>query len=285
MTSQRTRPRPLRSRVALAAVGVFVVLLAACGGDDAEQVVRDTHAKLGEIRSGRLSMRVEIVPRGGDAAGPVGLRLDGPFSLALRGRLPIARVRYIQLAGAERASATLLSTGNRAYVELEGTPYRLPPAREDELAAALGGEKRGEGLDVLGLDIAAWIEDARREDAADDELTRVTGRLDIVAALRDLLNAAGRVGGEGLDIDERAADGLRESVRSSSIELITGAEDDLLRSVRLELDFEAPTKLQPLLGGFAGGRLVFALQIQNANEPVRVSEPKDAQPASVIGIE
>lgn len=287
MRSPRTRrgPRPRRSGGALALLGV-TLLLVGCGGDDAAQVVRETQAKLGEIRSGQLSMRVEVAAHGG--GGPVGLRLQGPFSLASPGPLPVARVRYTQLAGAERAVATLVSTGRRAYVELDGTPYRLPRAREDELADALGGRDRGRGLDALGLDLAEWIEEPRLEEVAGSaghELERVTGRVDVVAALRDVLSAAGQATDEGFDIDERTVEGIRKAVRSSSIELVTGVDDRLLRRLRLELDFQAPARLQPLLGGLRGGRLLFALQIERPNQAIRVDEPTGAQPASAIGIE
>src|SRR5918992_3733732 len=66
----------------LAALAAAALLASACGGGgtDAEDVLAETADNLEEIKSGDLSMRLVVTPKGEDAE-PFGFELRGPFSL------------------------------------------------------------------------------------------------------------------------------------------------------------------------------------------------------------
>jgi hypothetical protein len=281
----RRRRRPPRSGRRLVAAAVAAALaLGGCGGDDesAEDVVRATDERLGEIRSGELYLSFEVRARGAGVRGPVGARLAGPFALPEAGALPRARIRYTQLAGAREARGTLIATGRRAYVRIAGTTYRLPASQEDALRAAATGERGESGLAALGLDVAGWLERPRLAGGG-DATQRVTAELDVVALLEDVLPAVGDEG-DAPRLDGEAARRLRRAVRRSSVVLVTGTDDRLLRRVAITADFELPPDLRALTGGVASGSLAFELRIARPNLTVRIADPRDALPASALGV-
>ena len=98
----------------------------------------------------------------------------------------------------------------------------------------------------------------------------------MVAALNDALDTARELGGgevvPGLTkIEGDDADRLRDSVKSSSLEVLTGKDDRLLRALKLRLDFEldAPRDLAAGLGSLSGATVAFDLRIEDPNGPVR----------------
>src|SRR2546423_10621033 len=104
-------------------VAALVPALAGCGGGgDATPILSRTAANLGKIHSGRLDLKFLVTPK--DGKGRVGFELHGPFEL--RRGLPVADVDYTQIAGDRSPSATLISTGDRAYVDVGGRAYELP---------------------------------------------------------------------------------------------------------------------------------------------------------------
>lgn len=248
-----------------AAILAAAVLAGGCGGDgEAEEIVQETQEKLGEIRSGNLRLDVHVEPEGPESAGPIGFELEGPFELG--GDLPKAELEYTQLAAGESASVTLVSTGEEAYVETPTGAVPLTAAQLDDLRATGGGEG---GLDLLGLDIASWLDDAESGDGPDVDgqgTDEVTGELDVARAIDDVAEAAREAGADFEALDERARDAIADSVKSSRVEILSGADDRLLRRLRLVLELEGPEDLRPLLG-IDGATLTVLFELRDANEP------------------
>ena len=273
-------------RRALAASGLALALAAgagvgACGGGDGgadgTQALRQTSANLGKVRSGTLSLRFVLRPGRGAGDGGVGVELRGPFSLAGDGRLPVARVAYTQIAGDRRARATFISTGRAAYVAVGGQTYRLPADRTAALRLGDGGRQ---GLDAPRLDARRWVREPKLSDGpevAGDETDRVTGKLDAPAALADLL-AAARRNGAGPKLSASEARRLSRRVRESSVEVLTGTRDRLLRRLRMQADLDVPEDLRDRVGGRGALHVDFELGVAGPNRPVKVTAPKDARP-------
>lgn len=273
-----------RRMPAVVAVVLVAWLVAGCGGSDdgasAARALRETSVNLAKIHSGDLTLRLILASgRGGDAGQGVGVDLRGPFSFAAKGPLPVARMAYTQIAGSRRVPATFISTGRAAFVAVNGTTYRLPRKEADVLR--VGAAKAGAtGLDALRLDARRWVRDPRLTSGpkvGGQETDRVTGDLNAGPALTDLLGAASRAGsGSGL----RGADARRlsETVRSSSIEVLTGREDRLLRRVKVSVDLDVPESLRRQVGGRAALHLDFELGVARPNREVHVAAPKDARP-------
>lgn len=265
------------------------VCLLICGcGNEAAGALEDTAAKLGDVRSGDLSMKLVVSPstEGSD----LGFELDGPFQLPSRdGQLPEAALRYHQIAGAERGGVDFISTEQGAWIEVEGQAYELPPER---VAGLEVGGTSGEGGPLDGLDVSAWTDDEQLEQGepvAGDPTDRISGKVDVVAALNDAIATARELGGGAVvpglaAIEGEDAERLRKAVRSSSLEVLTGKEDRLLRSLNLDLDFalDVPKDLAGGLGRLSGAKVAFDLRIEDPNGSVTVKEPTDVLPFSAL---
>lgn len=226
-----------------------------CGGDSASEIVGDAAESLDEIVAGELRVELEVTPQGTSPGDPFGFRLSGPFEVPTEPGLPVAELRYSQFASGEDFTATLESGPDGAAITTEtGAEIALT----EEQTAALETAGRGEGLAALGLDFDEWIEDPEAGDGpsvAGEATERVSGTLDVSAALEDLARAAG---GEAQELDERTREGIEDAVERSSIELLVGEDDRALRRVELELDVRGADEIEPLLGlSGASLRLVF----------------------------
>jgi hypothetical protein len=270
----------------LLALSLAALSVGACGGGgDAEDVLKETADNLEQIRSGELSMRLVVTPKGQDSE-PVGFELRGPFSLEGPGEFPLARIAYTQIRGSERGIATIVSTGRRAYVEVEGQAYELPPEQAAQLRLAGEELNEGEGLGELGID--DWLEDPELSDGGTvggADTDRIEARLNVAAAAQDLVEL-GRGLAQGAlpelsDADEQT---LERATRSATFRLFTGEDDRLLRRLEVVVDvgFDVPSELRGALGSLVGARIDFELGIDDPNRRVRVAEPRDILPSSEL---
>ena len=271
-----------------AALVAACALLAGCaggGGESADEVLSETAAKLGEIRSGTLHVDLRLEPRGPTGTKPFGFALDGPFSLGGSTPLPKANVQYTQTSGDESATVTVISTGSKAYIRIGENTYELPPEQSAQLRGAAGQLRAGSGLGEFAID--EWIEDAEVDDGGEvggAETDHVQAELDVVAAVRDLSALARQLGQNVPQLGDRDAERLADSVRSSRFEVYTGKDDRLLRRLELEVDFglDVPRELRSALGDLVGARLLFELGVDDPNEPVSVPVPANPLPASEL---
>jgi len=267
----------VRSRLAAAlAAGAA---LSSCGGG-ADGAIEETADKLGELRSGQLSVKLLVSPsvEGAD----IGFELEGPFELSRRdGELPLTKLRYTQIAGEQKGDVEFVSTADGAWVDVEGQAYELPPDRVQGLRGAGPG---GEGEGPLGdLDLASWTSNEKSSESGDME--RITADVDVVKALNDAIDALGELGGGDAvgalkPLEGEEAEKLEKAVRSAPFELVTGKDDRLLRRLKLTLDIgtDAPRELAGGLGNLSGAKVQFDLRIDEPNKPVEVQAPEDALP-------
>lgn len=271
----------------LAVLWLAVLSLAACGGGngEAEDVLAETADNLETIESGDLSMRLVVTPKGGDTEA-FGFELRGPFSLESPGELPVARIAYTQISGSERGTVTVVSTGRKAYVEVDGQPYELPPEQAAQLRLAGRELDEGEGLGELGVD--DWIEEPELSDGGsvgDTETDRIDAKLDVATAAQDLVELSRGLGQGTLgDLSDADNQTIERATRSATLLLLTGQEDRLLRrlEVAVDLGFDVPSELRGALGRLVGARIDFELGIDDPNRVVRVAEPQNVLPYSEL---
>jgi hypothetical protein len=259
----------VRRLVPIALALVVAVGAGGCGSDDGRSTVSQTTKNLAKIQSGVLDLRLMVTPRSGE---PFGFRLKGPFSLR-PGKLPVARVAYTQTANGQSATATFVSDGAHAWVVANGVTTPLSEAQASSLRTstkALGGD--GGGLSTF--DVGAWIDEPEVSDGGEGA-DRVTGELDVVAAANGLMGLASLAGRNGSEIEGADADRLRQATRASSVELLTGKDDRLLRRLRLSADlgFDVPQSLKQALGTRVGAKIDFLLAVGRPNTPVEVKGP------------
>ena len=265
------------------AVAVGLLLMAACG-NDATDALSETASNLEEITSGDLAMSFVVSSEGSIGDAQAGFELQGPFALPEEeGDLPTASIEYSRLAGDEEATVTFISTGEAAYVELEGTVYELPPETVEELSGTSSSSEDG----VFGdIDLGEWMQDPEMSDGGEVQGTAtdlIRSDLDAVEAFNDLIGIAESfAGGDvGLPLIEGAsAEQLENAVEEATIEIYTGTEDRYLRRLVVDVGFGiedregAPENLTQL----AGARMLVELEIGDPNGEVSVEEPTDALP-------
>jgi hypothetical protein len=257
---------------------VVATLAAGCGGGHAHDVLSDTARNLGKIHSGDLTLRLVVLPREG-TKGRIGFELHGPFALR-PGALPLAKVAYTQIAGARQATATFISTGTKAYAEVNGKAYELPASATESIRRAAAGPRGSGGLG--GLDIASWVEHPSVSRQGDDE--HVSADLDVVDAANGLLGLLRGLGRAAPTIDGAEEERLRDAVDSSSFDVWTGMQYHLLRRLLMKADLglDVPASLRRVLGDVVGAKIEFELAIAHPNEAVSVAPPPNPLPSSQL---
>ena len=265
-----------------AAASAALVLLAGggCGGgESAQDVLRETTSNLGKIRSGQLDAELRFEEKGG---GTAGFTLAGPFSLK-KGPLVAGELDYSRLGSSGNQTATFISTGQKAYVEIRGQAYELGRKQTAQLRGVSGQIQSG-GL--AQLDLSDWVVEPRLGDGGEvggTETDLVRGRLDVPAVVNTLVQLASLgSGGSGEPVNSQDSQALRDAVSSSSASVWTGKDDRLLRKLELRIDFEptaAPPRIQQLIGVAA----LFRFAVANPNGDVSVQPPENPKPYSVLG--
>ncbi len=148
----------------------------------------------------------------------------------------------------------------------------------------MGGSGEG-GSPFEDTDIGSWLVDPQLEEGEGldgEEVDRITGELDVVTALNDLFSIAQRFGsGTAFQtIEDDEAERVENAVQSSHIEVITGAEDRLLRRLLIEVDLALGEEvgLSEILGPLSGASFTLDMSISEPNRPIEVPEPPDPLP-------
>ena len=261
-------------RLTAAVLASLALVVAGCGGSGgaARRELRETAQRLGQIRSGDLTLR--LVVTGTDGKGRIGFQLHGPFELH-RNALPLASIVYTQYAGRRQANATFVSTGTHAYALVSGKRVAIPPAGTAQIQSAASGLGVGGGS---GLRIDSWLKDPSVSDGGSvggAPTDHITADLDVVNAANGLLGLVRSLGRAAPTITGDNADQLRKAVKSSSIDVWTGKSDKLLRRLELkaQLGFDVPEELRRALGDVVAANVEFELAVSNPNQPVHITAP------------
>ena len=257
------------TRALTSIVGVLL-LASACGGGGDGGPLADAEDAMAELEAGRVSLQLSATAGTDQPTGEVGFRMEGPFSFASDGDLPVLDLEYVQLLGGDDEAVTrVVSTGRAVYVVVDGKVTEVPPERAGALRLGDGGE----GFADLG--IGGWVEDAEVEERADGASV-VRGRADVADLLSDLARIGAQVGGgEGPgNLDREAARRLDGLARSSEV-VVELAEDDLPRNLRAVVDFggRVPDELRQALGRYASARIQLTLSLERITEPLSVEAP------------
>lgn len=253
------------SRAGVAFAAVAVAALTACGspGSPAESALRDTAKNLGDIRSARLDLRMTAESA---ASEPVGFSLKGPFALPEKEGLPVADVEVTELRGKQSVTSSFVSTGTEAYVVRDGRATKLAGD------VSVGGESGG--LESLRID--GWLRDPEIADGSGDT-ERITAGLNVAAAFDDLGRLGERLGTSALaglrPLDDAAKAQLERSAKDSSIEVVTGKDDRLLRRLVLKVTLTAAGEVPEGLRSLVPVTLTLSMDLAEVNQPVRVEPP------------
>ena len=233
------------------------LLLAACGGggggEDPQQVIHETFSNPTPIRSGTLDLDVKIETSGGQSPGTLEVKLGGKFQSQGSGRFPKFDfdVSLRAESGSQNitGSGGLTSTGDGAFVNVQGTEYSVPRQLYDEFVTSytqLQGQRGQQGtglLQRLSIDPSRWLTDLKNEGTEDVEGTNtihISGKANVPQIVDDLKTIAQRAGSAVGNVDLGRLNQLNGVIQSGDVDVNSGESDKLLRRFQASFDLKPP---------------------------------------------
>jgi hypothetical protein len=283
----------IRVSVALALALASALLIAACGGgannEDPQHVLTETFSNPTSIKSGNFDLDVKIETSGGDNPGSLEVKLGGSFQSPGPGQFPKFDfdLSYHGDSGSQTSSGSggLTATGDRAFINIQGTEYAVPQRLYDEFTSTYAqiqsqsgsGQQKGL-LQRLGINPVGWLTDLKNEGTEDVEgqkTIHISGEANVAQIVDDLKTIARQAGTSVGKIDFTQLDQLNSIVRSGDVDVNSGESDKLLRRFSVSFDLQPP----PGTPG-APDSLTFELELNLAdvNKPQMIQAPANAQP-------
>jgi hypothetical protein len=271
------------------------LLVAACGGggngEDPEQVLQQTFSNPTSIQSGTFDLDLKLETSGGDNPGTFEAKLGGKFASRGPDQFPQFDVDASVKAesGSENVSGSggLISTGDQAFVNFQGTDYAVPQQLYDEFTATyaqLQG-KNGSGqsanlLKVLGISPANWVTDLKNDGTEDVEGTKtihISGSVDVPKLVADIKAIAQRAGSAVGNVNTQQLDQLDSIVQSGDIDINSGEDDKLLRRFQIHLELKPPAGTP---GAPDSLSIEFQLNFADVNNEETFNAPANPKPLS-----
>ena len=273
-------------------------LLAGCGGDDTESVTELLdRAFETSIGSADVTLDIEVELEGVDELqDPIQIALTGPYEAGDEGTIPHVDWDITVSAQNQSFNASLTSTGDRAFVGFQGTDYEVSRETVEALNRQLAASAEEEGerdLSDFGISAREWVVDAEEEgdeDVADVETTHVSGKLDVTRVLEDLntvVEEAAKLGGQlgqqtPPTLTDEQKDQIEEVVDDPGFDAYVGKDDDRLRRLSADLEFDVPEDSREQVGGLEGGRISFSIEFADVGSAQAIEAPEDARPISEL---
>jgi hypothetical protein len=294
--TQSCKPMPKRLLLLLS---LAVALVAGCGDavesnpassrTDVDQLLRDTFGNIDKLTSANVDAKLAIDGQGQS----VSARLTGPYQSTGKGKLPKFQLAATLENAGKSFSAGVTWTGDKGYVNMQGTNYELSGvvARQFEAGyeQAAKSTKKGDGgalLGALGIDFTKWLRDARNEGDAqvgDTETIKLSGKADVARVIDDVQRLAEKartlnVPGTGQvpqKLTPQQRQEIVDAVKSFSVELYTGKADRVLRRVVVAADLQDTASK-------ATSHVALDLTLSNVGDDQDISAPKGAKPFSEL---
>jgi hypothetical protein len=291
----------IRVSAALALALISALLLAACGGggdntEDPQRVLTETFSNPTPIRSGNFDLDFKVEANGGDSPGTLEVKLGGQFQSQAADQFP--QFDFDVSLRAESGSQTfsgsggLTATGDRAFLNIQGTEYAVPQQVYDQFTSTysrLQGQKGSnpqEGLlQRLNIDVAQWLTDLKNEGTEDVEgqkTIHISGRANVPQIVGDLKTIAKDAGNSVGNVDVSQLDQLNGTIKSGDVDVNTGETDKLLRRVGLSLDLKPPAGTP---GAPDSLELHLQLNLADVNKPQTIQAPANAQPLDASALQ
>jgi hypothetical protein len=287
----------VRRLYSLLLVVLALGLLAGCGGGDDDDnaaqgadvntLLDETFSGQRDINSGQVDLKLAVESDGGNVTAD----LKGPFQSEGDGRLPLFQLTASLTGPDLNYDLGVTSTGDEAFVSLQGTDYAVSKPVFDQFKAGYEqaqqqGGQEGQSLASFGIDPREWLTDARvagESEVGGTETIKITGGVDVPKLLEDVNQALEQARSLGLqgsqDIPERLSpqqiQQVEQAIRDLTVEIHTGAEDRILRRIVIALDLQAPEG-----SGVAAGTATLRLDLSllDVNEDQEIEAPDDPRP-------
>ena len=293
-------------RLLLAVLVLLALALGACGGDDissksARDVLKETFGPDKPIDSGKIDLRIAFDAKGLEGvSGPLKLALKGPFATAGKGKLPTFDFDVTVDVSGQALQAGAVATDEKAWLKFGGQDFAVDAAQYDQFRKSYEADQKkaaesdDASFQALGVDPTRWLAEPRKAEAetvGGAETVHVTSKVDVPKLLEDVNKLLGRADATGAAAaagaggvpskltDEQRAQ-IERSVKSTSLDVYSGADDGTLRRLNIQVFFDVPEDARKDAGGLTSGRLALDLVLTELNEEQEITAPKDARPLS-----
>jgi hypothetical protein len=277
------------------AAALLGVAVAGCGGGsegDAKALLKRAFSE--SISSANVtidvSAKIDGVPQ---LSQPVRLKLGGPYKTNGPKTLPSLNWDVSVSGGGQTFSAGVISTGDRAFVNFQGTNYEVGQATMAQLkqAAASGGTGGSRSLKQFGVDPLSWVKDASEEgesDVAGVKTKHVSAGIDVGKLFADLNKVVSKAGGavgsaRPQQLTPQIIDSIKKVVHDPKFDAYVGKDDDKIRRVSVSLQFTVPQQAQASARGVKGGNVTLTVEFAGVGEPQTIAAPAGAKPLSELG--
>jgi len=263
---------PRRAVVAIACA-LSAIALTSCGSREAE-VLGTAFQK--HINSADMTIKVGVSSKemAFDAS------LAGPYQSRGEHQMPAFDFK-VNVVGAtpQPIDGRVVSTGENWFIQYKGETYEAGEdlVQEAEREDATGPNRSLSPAEVKRLlsDARDWFPDSETQENASldgEQVTRVTGKLDAEAALKDLAELVSARGGPKLDSND--IEGADDVIKESRFTVDVGKSDGKLRRVVAHLKID---------DGQSPGTVDFAIQFKNVDEPVTIDAPSSGKSLEALG--
>jgi len=280
--------------------------LAACGGgggggtSDPNQVLDQTFSSSNpSIKSADLTLKLDAKATGGNG-GTVSADLSGPFQGRGSGQFPLFDLKLDLSAHSSGQnvdfSGGLISTGDAAFVNYQGSDYTVDPALFAIFSSAYQrsfqqqsqqGQSSGQLLARLGIsNPKELLTNLKSEGSADVEGTttdHISGDLNVdklVESLKSVVSNASQLGNlPGISTQLPSAaklDQLKGSIKTAHFDLYSGQSDHLIRRLTVDLSLVNPKQPSQTVS------ISFDLTLGGVNESQTINAPTNAKPLSAL---
>jgi hypothetical protein len=284
------RIKPLRAAFSLSVLAL-VALLAGCGGGgkDPQEALNDAFSTPIESANVTLSMKIsaEGVPQ---LEEPAEVKLSGPFQSNGKEKLPSLDWQASVSGAGQSFSGGLVSTGDNAFVNFQGSDYEVGEDQVAQLNQQLGQQTQDKSLKDFGIDPNNWVtnaEDEGSEEVNGADSQHVSAGVDVEKMLADLnktVEQAGAMSGGAApqQITPEQIEQIKQVVKEPKIDVWVGSDDDILRRLTVVVDFEIPEAQRAQFNGASGGKLEFSLDLAEVNEEQTIEAPANPKPLSEL---
>jgi hypothetical protein len=292
-------PRSLQP-ILLALVAALALAVGACGGGgdeassstDVNQLLTDTFKGNKDVKSGKLNLALKVDAKGAEGVnGPITLSVSGPFQSQGKSQLPKFDIDFAFTGSGQNIKAGLTSTGDKGFVNFQGTEYAVSPqvfqqfkaGYEEAQKKGSGNSKQKQSLASLGLDPRQWLTNPKNEGDAkvgDDDVIKITGGVNVSKLLDDVNTALQKTKQLGVQGTQQLPSQLTpaqkkqvtDAIKHPKVEIYTGKEDKILRRMVVDLGIVDPK------GSSGSANINFDLSISDLNKDQTISAPSGAQP-------
>jgi hypothetical protein len=273
------------TRIAL----LFLLTLAACGGSATdEKSAKETLSGVKPLKSAQVDAALRIFFDG--APPSVGDKLELTFKGPLRNngadKLPSLDWDIAFSGLTTHFTSRVVSTGDNFFINLGGQDFEVGQQAVQQLADQARASQQ-KGLAQVGLNPLGAIRDvkeggSRTVDGA--KTTAYTGTIDVDAVMDQYerlsqslptTGAAQAVPTGRLTPQQRGQ--VRRTFGTPRFEADV-AGDDTIRRLVVTTRFTTPAANREAAGGITGGRMEYALQYSDVNQPVTITAPGNTQP-------